>query len=58
MACPPHEIDEDILLRLAADDVASVGPAADGRRADAAMVVVVALVVRLHAPVGLARQRS
>ena len=50
-----HEVDEDILLRVAADDSPPVSPAADGRRPEGAVVVVVALVSRLHRRIGLGR---
>ena len=53
-----HAIDEDILLRLAANYHPPVGPAADGRVVVGAVVVVVTLVIRLHRSVGLARQRA
>ena len=49
-----HQVDEDILLRATADDRPPVGPAADGRRPEGAVVVVVALVSRLHDPSGWA----
>ena len=45
-----HEVNEHILLRVAADDIPPVGPAADGRHPEGAAVVVVALV-RPAAPI-------
>ena len=47
-----HQVDEDILLRVAADAIAPVSPGADDGVPEGAMVVVVALVVRLHRPSG------
>ena len=53
-----HEVDEDILLRLVADYYPPVSPAADSHIPQGAVVVVVALIVRLHRIIGLARQRT
>src|SRR5262245_57053412 len=39
-----HKVDEDVLLRAAAGDHPPIGPAADGRVPEGAVVVVVALV--------------
>src|SRR5438067_6158915 len=51
-----HQVDEDILLRGAADDIPPVGPADDHSRSQGAVVVVVAQVIWLDRSNGLGWQ--
>src|SRR5437763_14780975 len=49
-----HEVDDDVLLRLVADYYPPGSPAAARHIAEGAVVVVVALIVRLHGGIGRA----
>ena len=53
-----HEIDKDILLGVPANNISPVGPGADGRRAERAVVVIVALIGSLDRGIGLGRKRA